>query len=70
VKPAHLIAALQRRATRHGVEHREREGKGSHLVVWHGGRTTVIARHPGDMPKPLFRKVMKDLGLTEADLEG
>ena len=33
------------------------------------GRTTVIARHPGDMPAGTFRKILKDLGLTEADLE-
>ena len=33
------------------------------------GRTTVIAMHAGDMPPGTFRKVRKDLSLTEADLE-
>lgn len=65
-----LIRALRRRASRTGTDHAEREGKGSHLFVRHGGRTTIIARHRGDMPPPVFRKVLRDLALTEADLEG
>lgn len=69
MKPAALIAALRRRHTKLGVSHEEREGKGSHLFVRHGGHTTIIARHPGDMPKGTFRKVLRDLGLTETDLE-
>jgi predicted RNA binding protein YcfA (HicA-like mRNA interferase family) len=33
------------------------------------GRTTVVAMHPGDLPTGTLRKVLKDLGLTKADLE-
>ncbi|QYU66960.1 hypothetical protein J4558_18650 [Leptolyngbya sp. 15MV] len=69
MRAAALIAALRRRATRLGVPHEEREGRGSHLLVPHDGRTTVIARHAGDMPTGTYRKVLKDLALTADDLE-
>jgi predicted RNA binding protein YcfA (HicA-like mRNA interferase family) len=69
MKSAALIAALRRRATRLGVEHSEREGKGSHLFVRHAGRTTTISRHPGDMPPGTFRSILRQLGLKPSDLE-
>jgi predicted RNA binding protein YcfA (HicA-like mRNA interferase family) len=42
---------------------------GSHTKVRLGGRTTVVGRHPGDMPPGTFRKVLKDVGITPGDLE-
>ena len=33
------------------------------------GRSTIVARHAGDMPPGTFRKVLRDLGLTDRDLE-
>jgi len=38
-------------------------------MLWLNGRSTVIARHAGDMPPGTFRKIMRDLELTERDLE-
>jgi len=60
---------LRRLATKRGWNYSEREGRGSHLLVRMNGRVTVIARHPGDMPAGTFRKVLKDLGVAEAELE-
>ena len=38
-------------------------------MLWLNGRSTVIARHAGDMPSGIFHRVMRDLDLTERDLE-
>lgn len=67
--PAALLRRLNRLATKRGWEIRERQARGSHLMVWLNGRSTVIARHPGDMPPGTLRKVLRDLQLTERDLE-
>lgn len=69
MKSAEMLRRLNRLATRRGWDLGERDGRGSHLLVRLNGRTTVIARHPGDMPPGTLRKVLKDLGLTESDLE-
>jgi predicted RNA binding protein YcfA (HicA-like mRNA interferase family) len=69
MRPAELLRRLRRLATKRGWELTEREAKGSHLVLWLNGRSTVVARHAGDMPPGTYRKVMRDLDLTERDLE-
>jgi len=68
VKPAERLRRLRRLATRRGLAIEISEG-GSHTKVRLGGRTTVVGRHPGDMPPGTFRKVLKDVGLTPGDLE-
>lgn len=67
--PADLLRRLRRLATRRRWDLTERPGKGGHCVVRLNGRRTVIAFHPGDIPTGTFRKILKDLGLTAADLE-
>ncbi|MBY4641727.1 type II toxin-antitoxin system HicA family toxin [Gluconacetobacter entanii] len=47
----------------------ERKGKGSHIVVRLNGNSTVVSNHRGDMATGTFRKILKDLVLTETDLE-
>lgn len=69
MKPADLLRRLNRLAIRQGWDYAERDGRGSHVIVRLNGRTTVVARHPGDMPAGTLRKVLKDLGLTGQDLE-
>ena len=64
-----LVRRLNRRATRMGVEHIETEAKGSHLKVRHGGRMAVVPMHRGDLPMGTYRSILKQLGLTERDLE-
>ena len=64
-----LLRRLNRRATRLGVEHVETGGKGGHLKVRHNNRTTVVPMHRGDLPTGTYRAILKQLGLTERDLE-
>jgi mRNA interferase HicA len=60
---------LRRRATHLGVVHSERPAKGGHVVVRHGGRATTVPMHRGDMPTGTFRAILRQLGLSNADLE-
>jgi predicted RNA binding protein YcfA (HicA-like mRNA interferase family) len=69
MKSADLLRRLKRLATRRGWSIVETQGSGSHLKVRLNVKTTVIAMHRTDMPAGSFRKVLKDLGLTEKDLE-
>ena len=69
MEPDRLLGLLRRRATRLGLRHEEAQGKGSHLKVRHGSGATVIPMHRGDMPTGTYRAILRQLGLTEADLE-
>ncbi len=69
MEPDRLLALLHRRATRLGLRHEEAQGKGSHLKVRHGSGASVIPMHRGDMPSGTYRAILRQLGLTEADLE-
>jgi predicted RNA binding protein YcfA (HicA-like mRNA interferase family) len=68
MKPAELLRALTRLATRRDWPLTVQEG-GSHTKVTLNGRRTVVPRHPGDLKAGTFRAIMKQLGLTPADLE-
>lgn len=68
--PNDLLRRLRRLANRRGWIIREKwGGRGSHLKFWLNGRPTVISCHSGDIPTGTYRKILRDLGLTEADLE-
>ncbi|MCW4579446.1 type II toxin-antitoxin system HicA family toxin [Gluconacetobacter entanii] len=69
MKAADLLARLRRLANRNGWDMTERKGKGSHIVVRLNGNSTVVSNHRGDMATGTFRKILKDLVLTETDLE-
>lgn len=69
MKANDLLRKLRRRATRLGLPHEEIEGKGSHLKIHHGGQTTVVPMHRGDIPHGTYRAILKQLGLTETNLE-
>jgi predicted RNA binding protein YcfA (HicA-like mRNA interferase family) len=45
------------------------EGRGSHLKVRLGARATVLPMHNRDIPTGTFHAILRDLGLTKADLE-
>lgn len=65
-------AELVRKLSGLGFELRRQAG-GSHEVWWlpGTGRQTVIPRHGGkDLGTPVTRKILRDLGLNERDLEG
>lgn len=69
MKATELLRILRRRASKLSVQHEEIEGAGSHLKLRHAGRATVIPMHRGDLPSGTFRAILKQLGLTEKDLE-
>lgn len=53
---------FQRWLKRQGV--RFEHGKGSHQMVRHKGNTSVFPVHGSkEMPEPLRKKIIKDLGL-------
>lgn len=57
---------VARKIKREGFE--ERSAKGGHRFYQHpDGRTTVIPFHSGELPKGTFRKILKDIGLTEEE---
>ncbi len=60
---------LVRKLRRLGCQFR-RQAKGSHEIWWHPGKKlyTVIPRHSGDIAEGTFRKMLKDLDLTEDDI--
>jgi len=41
--------------------------KGSHLYLYHDGREvmTTVPMHPGDLPRWLLKKIIKQAGFTE-----
>jgi predicted RNA binding protein YcfA (HicA-like mRNA interferase family) len=64
-----LLRSLKRLATQRGWSFSERAGKGSHLIVRLNGKMTVIPMHGADLKPGLFRGILKQLGITERDLE-
>ncbi|MEP6833586.1 MAG: type II toxin-antitoxin system HicA family toxin [Gemmatimonas sp.] len=58
-----MVAALKRA----GFE--EDEQRGSHLRMWHPERKfiTTVPIHPGDLPRPLVKAILKQSGLSEEE---
>ncbi len=69
MKSDDLLRVLRRRATRLGLLHKEIAAKGSHIKLRHGSGQTIIPMHRGDLPLGTFRAILRQLGLTEQDLE-
>ena len=70
VKAADLIRSIERYATRHGLGCRVEQGKGSHRKIWLGARRSVVPFHGGDLPLGTYRAILRQLAITERDLEG
>jgi hypothetical protein len=68
MKPADLLRRINRFATRRGVLIAVSEG-GNHTKVQLGDRRAVLPRHPKDLKPGTFHAILKQLGLTAADLE-
>ena len=64
-----LLRRLRRRATRLGMSHEESACKGGHRKVRHGSRMTVVPMHSGDLARGSYRAILRQLGLTDEDLE-
>lgn len=44
--------------------------KGSHKTFTHpDGRRTTLAYHPGNIPKPIVAKMLKQAGITREELQ-
>ncbi|MFH1170165.1 MAG: type II toxin-antitoxin system HicA family toxin [Candidatus Vogelbacteria bacterium] len=61
LRPKKIIAALKKA----GFE--EHHQRGSHLYLWQPltRRMTSVAIHPGDVPRPVFKKILEQADLTE-----
>jgi predicted RNA binding protein YcfA (HicA-like mRNA interferase family) len=68
VKPADLLRRLRRLATRRGWDIEVTEGS-NHTKVRLNGRRATVPRHAADMKTGTLRGVLKQLGLSAADLE-
>jgi predicted RNA binding protein YcfA (HicA-like mRNA interferase family) len=68
MKAADLLRRLRRLATKRGWEIDVTEG-GNHTRVRLRGMGTTVPRHPGDLKIGTFRGILKQLGVTETDLE-
>lgn len=64
-----LLRTLRRLANRRGWVIEERAGKGSHMRVVLNGHTTVIPQHRTELRPGTFRAILKQLNLTQDDLE-
>jgi predicted RNA binding protein YcfA (HicA-like mRNA interferase family) len=62
------LRRLNRLATRRGWEIEISEG-GGHTKLRLNGRRTTIPWHASDLKSGTFRGILKQLGLTEEDLE-
>jgi len=69
MKPAILLRKLRRLATRRGWSWREEAGKGSHRKIWLNGQRSVVPVHSHDVPPGTLRAILRDLSITQADLE-
>jgi predicted RNA binding protein YcfA (HicA-like mRNA interferase family) len=68
MKAADFLRRLHRLATKRGWKIEVTEG-GSHTKVRLNGRGATVPRHPGDLKTGTFRGILKQLALTETDLE-
>lgn len=68
MKPADLLRRLNRLATRRGWEIVITEG-GGHTKLRLNGRRSTVPRHAADLKTGTLRAILKQLGLTEKDLE-
>jgi mRNA interferase HicA len=68
MKPADLLRRLHRLATKLGWDIEIAEG-GGHTKVWCNGRRSTVPRHASDLKTGTFRGILKQLGVTETDLE-
>lgn len=65
LRPKEVITALKRAGF---FEHHQ---TGSHLFLWNNNKKlmTMIVMHPGDVPRPILKKIIKQSGLTEKEFE-
>ncbi|MBX9698128.1 MAG: type II toxin-antitoxin system HicA family toxin [Acetobacteraceae bacterium] len=68
MRSADLLRRLRRLATRRGWSLEITEG-GRHTRVRLQGRFAPVPRHAADLPSGTLRAILRQLGITAADLE-
>jgi mRNA interferase HicA len=65
-----FLAALRRTGRRNGVPVAvdNKKGKGSHVTVYYGNRSTTLKDRKKEIPRPLLKTMLRHLGLREEDL--
>ena len=65
-----FLQALRRAGRRHGVAVTtdNKKGKGSHIRVYFGDRATTLKDRRKEIPRPLLKVMLDQLGLSEDDL--
>ena len=69
MRAADLLGRLRRLSRERGWDFREREGRGSHVVVTINGRQSSIPMHRGDMPPGTCRGILRALGINPSEIE-
>lgn len=71
MRGAEFIGRLQKLGKAQGVAVRfdKRRGKGSHGTVYYGSRKTTVKDLRKEIGAGLFNAMLRQLGLTKADLE-
>lgn len=67
MKPADLLRRLTRLASKRGWAIKIEEGA-NHTKVLLEGRRSLVSRHPTDLKTGTYRGILKQLGLTEHDI--
>jgi len=67
---AEFIRAMRELGRKRGlpVEVETSHGKGSHVRIWVGERATLVKDRKKELPRPMLKGMLKDLGLSERDL--
>jgi mRNA interferase HicA len=69
MRPSELLRGVARLAGKRGLPVDIAEGA-NHTKLRLGNRRTVVPRHAADLKTGTFKAILKQLGLTENDLEG
>ena len=66
-----FIRSVNRLAAKRGIAVRidAKRGKGSHAMLFFGGRATVLPRHKDKIPTGTLKSICAKLGITPQDLK-
>lgn len=68
MRASDLLRRLRRLATRRGWAFELKEG-GAHTKIRLNGHVSMVPRHAADLPTGTFRAIIRQLGITQEDLE-
>ena len=68
MKSAEFLRKIKKAAKVRGVEFEIFPAKGSHHKIRVGNKTSILPMHAKELPTGTYRKILKDLDLTEEEL--